>query len=261
MLHPRIGVFTILLIIALACFSCAAGALEQDRPEADDLYLVTFKDGKKVAGRILRIDSEVIKIETIDDLIVIREFDDVLSIKPYTGAAMLVPREPWTGAISGTFGMKNLRREDYYPAHEHVAFGLRGDLGKETWPLHAAAAVIYSNGDGTLHDVTYTLDTLELSLGIVKTFHYFEKVIPYLGGGAVYIRADSDEQGMVDRETTRENGGVYVETGVRIPVYKNFFAGIDLRYAWVEDAYDGSYGTYYARLGGLHFGGCIGYTW
>ena len=58
---PRIVVFVIVLSMATACFCCMVNAFDHDPTNTDDLYLVTFKDGEKVAGHILRIDSEVIK--------------------------------------------------------------------------------------------------------------------------------------------------------------------------------------------------------
>ncbi len=45
-----------------------------------DQHVIVFNDGSKVLGRIIKMNSDIVKIQIADGRILIRKFDDVVTI-------------------------------------------------------------------------------------------------------------------------------------------------------------------------------------
>jgi opacity protein-like surface antigen len=247
-----LSLFSLLLLVAF---------LKPTWASDPEIYMVTFKDGESVSGLIVHIDSEEIHIQTAKDQVIHRKFREVLSMKPLSEGQVDEPVESFHGAFSLSGGVKNLRRSDYYPAHRTMEAGISAEAGKEGWPVLASTGVLYSTGHGHTDGDSFSVKSLEASLGAVKHFRIFRTVNPFLGAGAAYFRVDSEQKGAVDEKKSRARLGTYLETGLRAALWEKGFLGVGFRYSLAQASYETGHGGHDARLGGVHITGLLGYEW
>jgi hypothetical protein len=175
------------------------------------------------------------------------------------GFFMLMPSislaQYWSGNVDLFLGAKLLDEDDWEPVEEHGQFGILADFGKVDWPVNVAIGFLSSTTSENTLLGEFEASTSEVNLGIKKTFG--NVVRPYIGGGLAFITGKLEHSVSSLSVDSNTGTGFWLNGGVYLTISNHFNIGLDLRVSSAK----ASIFNYDAKVGGVHAGLVLGYSW
>jgi len=111
-------------------------------------------------------------------------------------------------------GQKQLDSREWEPAEEQDGFALESSWGGTNWPVLIAADLTYHGGDESVEGIKFEGETIELALGVRRSFR-IGRFRPYAGGGVALINAEVTASGFGDSESDDDSAtGFWVGGGL-----------------------------------------------
>jgi len=157
-------------------------------------------------------------------------------------------------------GVRVLDDSDWDPIDQQTEVGLDFDYTGEEWPwgVGMCATAYYSWADESVDGGDLKSTTMELQLGVRKTWHSLGMVRPYLGGGGSVLNVDLDFDAPGESGSKDDTAfGFWLGGGMYVTFFDALNVGVDARWSKVDIEIESKD----ADAGGWHVGGFIGYHW
>jgi hypothetical protein len=137
-------------------------------------------------------------------------------------------------------------------------------FGRDDWPVHIAADVLFSGKDGSLPGgIDVSGGTFEAAVGVRKIWGW-KSVHPYAGAGVAIVAAAIELDGPAgSAEDSDATLGPWIGGGVMWRLGTRFDIGLDVRWSDGDVDLDFGGGATAPGLdaGGLHYGLLLGFGW
>lgn len=169
-----------------------------------------------------------------------------------------------SGDLNFLYGTRYLNHAYWAPDDYQRVYGATLDFGGTRWPVNLAIGYSESDASGTVPAIPagsadFDVHIHEYSFGVEKVIKAGPVVRPFLGGGAVFVTAESDLssfQGSV--HDSSDTSGFYFHGGVFFRLGPSFNIGFDGRFV------EGTHVTLFDQHGDAdywQFGGILGFGW